>query len=87
MNGWQYNAILTMESGRPIGITGASSQGTATRPNFNPNVNVKVSHAGRSQLYKTGDLEWFNPQAFVDPPDYTFGNVPRFLGNLRGPGH
>jgi hypothetical protein len=86
VNGWQYNVILTMESGRPIGITGASSQGTATRPNFNPNVNVKVSHAGRSQLYKTGTLEWFNPQAFVDPPDYTFGNVPRFLGNLRGPG-
>lgn len=29
---------------------------------------------------------WFNPLAFVNPPDYTFGNVPRKLANLRGPG-
>jgi hypothetical protein len=76
---------MTMESGRPIGITGASNQ-LASRPNWNPNVSVKVPHPSRSVLYKTGSLEWFNPQAFVNPPDYTFGNVPRYLGNLRGPG-
>jgi len=94
--GWQYNAILTMESGRPIGVTGPTTSGSsqagsvtagiATRPNLNPNVNVKVSHAGRSQLYKTGYLQWFNPAAFVDPPDYTFGNAPREFSNVRGPG-
>lgn len=84
-SGWQYNVIFTMESGRPIGITGANNQ-LATRPNWNPNVSVHVPHPSRSELYKTGMLEWFNPQAFVNPPDYTFGNVPRYLGNLRGPG-
>jgi hypothetical protein len=47
---------------------------------------VKVSNAGRSQLYKTGYLQWFNPAAFVDPPDYTFGNAPREFSNVRGPG-
>ena len=85
VNGWQYNAILTMESGRPIGVTGANNL-LATRPNLNPNVSVKVAHAGRSQMYKTGYLEWFNPLAFVNPPDYTFGNVPREFSNVRGPG-
>jgi hypothetical protein len=85
VNGWQYNAILTMESGRPIGVTGANNQ-LATRPNLNPNVSVKVAHAGRSQMYKTGYLEWFNPLAFVNPPDYTFGNAPREFSNVRGPG-
>lgn len=29
---------------------------------------------------------WFSPLAFVNPADYTYGNVPRRLGNLRAPG-
>lgn len=85
VGGWQYNAILTMESGRPIGVSGANNQ-LASRPNLNPNVNLKVAHQSRSVLYQTGELEWFNPLAFVNPPDYTYGNVPRKFGNLFGPG-
>jgi hypothetical protein len=85
ISGWQYNAIMTLESGRPIGITGANNH-LATRPNWNPNVSVHVLHPSRSKLYQTGRLEWFNPDAFVNPPDYTFGNVSRYLPNLRGPG-
>lgn len=83
--GWQVNSILTMESGRPIGVTGANNQ-LASRPNLNPNVSLFVPHQSRSVLYQTGQLEWFNPLAFVNPPDYTYGNVPRKFGNLRGPG-
>lgn len=75
--GWQYNVIMTLESGRPLLITGATNQGIATRPNFNPGVSVKVANQGRSQ--------WFNPLAFIDPPDYSFGNVPRTYSPLRGP--
>ena len=86
VSGWQFNSIFTLQSGWPIGITGATNQGIATRPNWNPNVSPFVTHQSRSVLYKTGQLEWFNPLAFVDPPDYSFGNVPRVLGNLRGPG-
>lgn len=85
LGGWQYNAILTLESGRPISLSGANNQ-LATRPNWNPNVNVKVAHPNRATLYKTGSLEWFNPLAFVNPPDYTFGNVQRYNSYLRGPG-
>jgi hypothetical protein len=29
---------------------------------------------------------WFNPDAYVNPPDYSFGNVPRFDSKARGPG-
>lgn len=86
VSGWQFNTIFTMQSGYPIGITGATNQGIATRPNWNPNVSPFVQHQGRSVLYRTGKLEWFNPQAFTDPPDYSFGNVPREIGNLFGPG-
>jgi hypothetical protein len=83
--GWQYNVIMTLESGRPIGISGADNQ-VASRPNWNPNFAVRVRHQGRSAMYETGTLEWFNPQAFVNPPDYTFGNVSRYLSKVRGPG-
>jgi len=83
--GWQVNSIFTLQSGWPIGIAGANNQ-LATRPDWNPDVSPFVRHQGRSVLYRTGQLEWFNPMAFVNPPDYTFGNVPRELGNLRGPG-
>ena len=75
--GWQYNVIMTLESGRPLLITGATNQGIATRPNFNPSVSVKVANQSKAQ--------WFNPLAFIDPPDYSFGNVPRCYSPLRGP--
>jgi len=84
-SGWQYNVIMTLESGRPIGVTGANNH-LATRPNVNPNVLVKAPHQGRGALYRTGSLQWFNPNAFVNPPDYTFGNAPRYFSNVRGPG-
>lgn len=83
--GWQYNAIVTLESGRPVPLSGANNQ-LATRPNWNPNVGVKLLHPSKSTLYKTGFYPWFNPQAFVNPPDYTFGNVLPFDSRLRGPG-
>ncbi len=75
--GWQYNVIMTLESGRPLLITGATNQGIASRPNFNPGVSVKVAHQSKAQ--------WFNPNAFVDPADYSFGNVPRAYSPVRGP--
>jgi hypothetical protein len=69
VGGFQYNVIMTLESGRPLLISGASNQGIATRPNFNPGVSVRVPHPTKA--------EWFNPLAFINPPDYTFGNVPK----------
>jgi hypothetical protein len=76
--GFQYNVIMTAESGRPLGFTGATNQGIAIRPNLAPGVNVAVPHPSRT--------EWFNTAAFIDPPDYSFGNVPRYYSKVRGPG-
>jgi hypothetical protein len=84
-SGWQYNVIMTLESGRPIGITGANNH-LATRPNVIPGVPLKANRQGRDALYKTGSLQWFNPEAFVNPSDYTFGDAPRYFSNVRGPG-
>jgi hypothetical protein len=77
VGGFQFNMIMTAESGRPLGITGATNQGIATRPNYAPGVSLKLAHPTAK--------EWFNTSAFVNPPDYSYGNVPRYIADVRGP--
>ncbi|HEY9137570.1 MAG TPA: carboxypeptidase regulatory-like domain-containing protein [Terriglobus sp.] len=77
LGGFQFNVIMTAESGRPLVISGASNQGIATRPNILPGVSVKLANPTRAK--------WFNTDAFVNPPDYTFGNTPRAYAHARGP--
>jgi hypothetical protein len=76
--GFQANAIMTAETGRPLSFSGASNQGIATRPNITPGANVRVAHPSRTQ--------WFNTAAFTNPADYSFGNAPRYYSRVRGPG-
>ena len=85
--GWQINGMNTMESGRPITPAAAAVTGSnATRPNRNPGVSVIPAS---QDLY-----HWFNNvscatdpahAAFCQPPNYTYGNAPRTLGEIRGP--
>jgi hypothetical protein len=78
IGGFQLNMIMTAESGRPLGITGATNQGIATRPNLVPGTAIKIAHPTVKQ--------WFNSAAFINPPDYTFGTTPRYISSARGPG-
>ncbi len=77
VGGWQINNVLIMARGVPVVITGASNS-LATRPNFVPDISPRQSHPTKEK--------WFNTAAFINPPLYTFGNVPRTLPNVRGPG-
>lgn len=78
ISGWQFNAITLLQTGVPLGIRGASSN-VATRPNFNPGISPKLPHSTIQA--------WFNKNAFINPPDkWTYGNVPRYLANVRAPG-
>jgi hypothetical protein len=76
IGGWQLNTITQWHTGLPLTITGANNF-AATRPNYIPGVKVKLAHPTVA--------EWFNTQAFINPSNYTFGNVPRTLPNVRGP--
>ena len=86
IGGFSVNAIAQAQSGFPISIsaTNASLQGLAfnsLRPNVVGDVNTSAdSKADRIRQY-------FNPLAFAQPAPYTFGNAPRTLPNLRGPGY
>jgi hypothetical protein len=74
--GWQIGAIGTMQTGLPIAVTGANNQ-LATRPNS----------TGQSAASSNPTASaWFNTSVFVNPPDFTFGNVSRALPDVRSPG-
>jgi hypothetical protein len=76
VGGWQIQGVATIQDGVPIVITGASNN-LATRP----------SSTGQSaKLSNPTAAAWFNTAVFVNPPNYTFGNVSRTLPDVRNPG-
>ena len=77
IGGFQFNVIGVFQTGTPLTITGGNAF-TATRPNYTPGQKVSISNQSPTK--------WFNTYAFQNPTDYTFGNVPRTLPHVRGPG-
>jgi hypothetical protein len=84
--GFTLNTIVQAQGGLPLSIsaTNASLQGLAfiaLRPNLAGDPRSQA-HSKAEQLQ-----QYFNVQAFQQPAPYTFGNAPRTLPNLRGPGY
>ena len=77
VSGWQLNTIAILQTGNPLVITGANNN-AATRPNVVPGTSFQPAHQSIA--------EWFNAAAFINPPNYTFGNAPRTLSKVRAPG-
>lgn len=76
LEGWQLNVIWTLQSGLPVVIRGANNF-RADRPNS----------TGRSaKLATRSAARWFDTGAFLNPPDFTLGNVGRVLPDVRNPG-
>jgi outer membrane receptor protein involved in Fe transport len=79
--GWQLNSIVTVQSGRPIGIVTANdTSGTFNfhqRPNVVPGVNPVLPNW-------TPTTGYLNPAAFAQPADGTFGDLGR--NQVFGPG-
>jgi hypothetical protein len=76
IGGWQVNTIGIMQTGLPIVIGGANNF-RASRPN---------STGQSAKLDNPSAAKWFNTDVFVNPPNYTFGNIGRVLPDVRGPG-
>lgn len=77
VGGWSLNGITTLQSGQPLNISSrvntTASQGGGQRPD---STGLKSATPGSAKDRIYG---WFNPAAFVDAPQFTFGNVGRFL--------
>jgi len=76
IGGWQVNTIGILQTGLPIVIGGANNF-RASRPN---------STGASAKIDNPSAAKWFNTDVFVNPPNYTFGNIGRALPDVRGPG-
>ncbi len=82
IDGWSISGMGTLASGDPIYLTplfnNTGGVVQALHVDAVPGVNPNVDNQGPGL--------WFNPAAFVQPPDFTIGDVSRTLSNLFNPG-
>ena len=78
LGGWQVDGVLALQSGAPLRVRGANNF-IADRPN-STGVSAAIPTGQRSAS------RWFDTTQFVNPPDFTFGNISRLLPDVRGPG-
>jgi len=76
IGGWQVNTIGAMQTGLPIILRGASNF-LSDRPN-STGKSAKLDNPSRNG--------WFDTNQFINPPDFTWGNIGRVLPDVRTPG-
>jgi hypothetical protein len=80
---WQFSGIFTFSSGAPLTITGTCVGGgivdATCFPNYNPNFSGSVWQNGSigGNGANVGTTAYLNKAAFVDPANYTVGNIAR----------
>lgn len=91
VGGWQLSGTAVEMSGQPFSVFASSSnsyqQAGSVFPNWNPGVSWKPQHrSARCETSGAGGCvnQWYNPAAFTEPANGTFGNVRR--NALYGPG-
>ncbi len=81
LGGWAISGITTYSSGNPIQLRAQfNNSGNVLDPlyvNAVPDVDPMVANPGPDG--------WFNAAAFINPPDFTIGNVARAHPVLRNP--
>lgn len=84
LEGWQLNAILTLQAGQPftpvLGVDNSNTGQLQDRPNL---VGDPYATSAACPETRTANC-WVNPDAFAMPDSFTFGNAGR--NSLRGPG-
>jgi len=76
--GWQINMISVLQTGIPLTVRGANNN-AADRPN-STGVSAELPKDQRTPQ------RWFDTSQFVNPPQFTLGNVSRTIGDVRHPG-
>jgi hypothetical protein len=77
VGGWELSGIATFKGGIPIGVFGND------QPTFGGNPRPDV--IGNVHVSQRTPHEWFNTGAFAYAPYGSFGDAPRYFGDLRGP--
>lgn len=91
VGGWEIAGIQTYQSGNPLAVTESNwtsgvfagpeaNLGASPRPNIIGGQDPNGFHGGK---FVYGQSLRFNPSAFAVAPNFTFGDAPRTLGNVR----
>lgn len=84
IGGWQFNGIVTFQSGTPIIITQGANNVGLFNPSQRPTWNGTDSNLTGSKTDKL--VKWFDTGDFLLTPAFVFGNAPRVMPNLRQDG-
>src|SRR5262249_44319112 len=79
VGGWQISGTVVISSGNPFNVQGSQNtyqQAGQAYPNWTPGISPKP--------HNQSITNWFNPAAFTEPANGTFGNVRR--NSLYRPG-
>ena len=91
IGGWTIAAAITLQSGFPINVQQPADSrlggANANRPNLTgAELATPGSFADRLASADHPSATWLNPAAFSLAPAGTFGNAPRAITDVRGPG-
>ena len=83
IGGWQFNGIVTVQSGTPLAITASNTAGI-----FNPATNANNNgRSGRIDGPAQARLErWFDTSVFSQPDPFRFGTAGTRIADLRADG-
>jgi hypothetical protein len=92
VGGWSVSFVGSIQSGFPLGVSQNNNNtglfGANQRPNVKPGVPFLMPGDITERLKQdvVNDNKYLNPDAFELAPAQTFGNAPRILPDVRGPG-
>jgi trimeric autotransporter adhesin len=91
IGGWTIAGAITLQSGFPINVQQAADSrlggANANRPNLSgADLATGGSFADRLASADHPSATWLNPAGFSLAPTGTFGNTPRAITDVRGPG-
>ncbi len=81
LGGWGWGGVLTAKSGLPLSVSGSDNMGAygfGNRPNLMSGISLVPANQGPA--------DWINEGAFQEPTGLSFGDAPRFLNGILGPG-
>jgi hypothetical protein len=80
VGGWSTSGIYKLESGQPMHFGYADNTNSYNQGIQEPN----ISDRSKLKLSNPTRLAWFNTSVFTDPAKFTYGNAPRYVGEVRG---
>ncbi len=84
IGGWQMNGIMTFQKGIPLAISNGGNSTGLNSPGIRASDNGQ--NPGRGGPIGDRLTEYFVQSDFHQTPNFAFGNVGRFLPNVRQPG-